>query len=190
MKHLKNIILLATFIPTVACSQKIDPGTYSVLKDFFKETQATIKFPFVLHTEILGYNNHWISFDSVLQGSFFQEELYLKNKDAVEDIIFSERDLQYMKNQVQSYRTSSFLNLRKLEKAGIHCTDSLSKEQLLNPQPTIYRASLPLFSKNRQKALLYTEYHCIGDCGAGDLHILIKKKGKWYLLASINVWVS
>lgn len=190
MKYKKTVLFLIIFLPIMANSQKINPRTYSVLKDYFKETQTVMAFPFILHSKVLSYYNPWISFDSVLQESFMQKEMYSENKAFKKNMIFSESDFQFMKNEIKSSVSLQFLSKRKLEKAGILTTDSLNLEQLLQPQPTIYKVSLPLFSKNGQTVLLYTEYFCIGDCGSGDIYILIRKKGKWQLLASYNVWIS
>ena len=188
MKLVKIIFVSLVIFSFKANSQKIGKETYQLLKSFFTFKEVNVR-AHKLDAQLLGFKNPSINMADVLRKTFFEKNPFLIDLNI--DTIFYENDYRYMKLQVEKFNESQFLNKNRLRRYRIHYTDSASKYQISFPSYSIYRVCLPLFSANKETALLYVEHFCGDDCAGGQLYILRKgNSGKWKSLASILIWIS
>ena len=55
---------------------------------------------------------------------------------------------------------------------------------------TLMRISLPVYSSDGKRAVIYTEGNCPYTCGAGFYHELEKTRSGWRIVSSANAWTS
>jgi hypothetical protein len=53
---------------------------------------------------------------------------------------------------------------------------------------TLVRVSLPVYSKDERRAVVYTESTCPFRCGNGFFHELVKEGSRWRIVQSANAW--
>jgi len=53
---------------------------------------------------------------------------------------------------------------------------------------TLVRISLPVYSKDERRAVVYTESTCPFRCGNGFFHELVKEGSRWRIVQSANAW--
>ena len=52
------------------------------------------------------------------------------------------------------------------------------------------QVSAPVYTVDREKAVIYVESVCGGGCGAGYLQLLGRKRGRWVVEQTLNRWTS
>jgi hypothetical protein len=50
--------------------------------------------------------------------------------------------------------------------------------------------TLPVLTKDRQRALFYIEHHCDGLCGSGTLLLLERSNSEWRVIKKEMLWIS
>ena len=50
--------------------------------------------------------------------------------------------------------------------------------------------SIPIISKNKNKAYIELDYHCGGLCGSGRAYFLEKIEGRWKVISKWKTWIS
>lgn len=100
---------------------------------------------------------------------------------------FTKEDIAFLKTQVKSIRRvqwkNAFPNTRSLDmqKAG----------PMLHIKEAVYSYSIPLFSKNRKKALIIESFFCGLVCGGGGWYILqLQDDGSWKKTIEFNSWAE
>jgi len=53
---------------------------------------------------------------------------------------------------------------------------------------TLVRVSLPVYSKDERRAVVYTESTCPFRCGNGFFHELVKDGSRWRIVQSVSAW--
>jgi hypothetical protein len=53
---------------------------------------------------------------------------------------------------------------------------------------TLVRVSLPVYSKDERRAVVYTESTCPFRCGNGFFHELVREGSRWRIVQSANAW--
>ena len=53
---------------------------------------------------------------------------------------------------------------------------------------TLVRVSLPVYSKDERRAVVYTESTCPFRCGNGFFHELVRDGSRWRIVQSVNAW--
>ena len=52
------------------------------------------------------------------------------------------------------------------------------------------KTSTPLFNSDFTKAVLWIDYQCGYKHGHGDIYVLEKRKGEWWLIEEVGTWES
>jgi hypothetical protein len=55
---------------------------------------------------------------------------------------------------------------------------------------TLVRVSLPVYSEDERRAVVYTEAVCPFRCGNGFFHELVREGSRWRIVRSVNAWAS
>jgi hypothetical protein len=53
---------------------------------------------------------------------------------------------------------------------------------------TLVRVSLPVYSEDERRAVVYAEGVCPFRCGNGFFHELVKEGSRWRIVQSVIVW--
>jgi hypothetical protein len=189
MKCLLLQILTICILTRNGNSQVNNKETYRLLASFFAEKRDGKITPFFLDTETLLYKSSSLDVNSVLGASFFDKAVYIGEQRIKADSLISQADFAAMKENVKEHPGSLSLNRKRLKKSGIPF-GNFDRSKKINHAIDVYRICLPLFSRNKKTALLYTESYCEGDCGEGSLYVLGKKNGEWAILAIIQIWIA
>ena len=92
--------------------------------------------------------------------------------------IFNNNDIEYMKEQFENELKNNW-------------TFETKKSKLKNRlKKDFYSYTIPLFSKDKSKAIIYKEFYCGSLCAYGTIEILEKKDNKWNFYDSMFLWMS
>jgi hypothetical protein len=157
--------------------------TYILLNAFFKQELK----PYKLDISLLGFNNQSINFEEIINKSFF-----LKNSKTINiDTVLSETDFRKMRKQMRELKNVKRLDIEKLRSNKIDFIENFDKNKPIPNAESVFKICLPLFSHDKNKAVMYVENYCEGDCGGGYLYIFHRQKnGEWSVFKSIQVWIG
>ena len=129
--------------------------------------------------------------------------LYLEKSDSLQllkaDSIFSKEDVHFIFKQA---RMKHFYNVDENElcqgKNVIYLDekkvfgDESSKywSKLREKHGPLYIMNMPVFSLDKNTAVIKTSHHCGFQCGTGATYIYKKNDNHWQLIATWNKWVS
>lgn len=185
-------VLLFTILSalTVFSQKNADPESYPLIRVFLKDTCS------------LGENSRFaiqgaavddthVDLLSILNNEMLLYYSKLRSEKIEFDTVFNERDLQHIREVYEKNKgivpVWSEKNLRK-NKITPHDNTISKKKKALNVFH--YKASYPLFSTDRQHALIYIESACEGRCGRGNVYVFSRKSGNWQILSEINLWTN
>lgn len=132
-----------------------------------------------------------------------EPQFYRHGLEDSDTSFFDTKELSYIKKQIQEPELKSWRNLISTQMNCIS-KDSLNrilkKEyfRLYNGWDYFYRYvgkdihifSSPIFIKNYQYCLFYTEISCGLGCASGETFLYRKKNGKWAKFKLIYSWIS
>lgn len=125
---------------------------------------------------------NFIKPDSLSENDFSVTFLYLFQKKNELDAIFSDEDKQYLFEQFESCKNSTWKN--KIPNATT--TSRKNKKK-----PNRYYYSIPLFSKAKKYVIIKREYYCGSLCAHGGYFIYKRLDGNsWELVKTVNGWIS
>lgn len=77
----------------------------------------------------------------------------------------------------------------KIEKVLAHDNGSWEKfSATFEGARSLMRISLPVYSHDGKRAVIYTSGSCPYACGAGFYHELVKTHAGWRIMSSVNAW--
>lgn len=126
----------------------------------------------------LGSYRGYKAFDHQLSNIISADEYIYSDKKEKFTQLFDPEDLSYMKEQFDN-ETTRIWNFKSIE-------GKIKK----NPRRNFYLLSQPLFSKTKQKAMIYQEMRCGSLCGGGIIYIYIREADTWKLYTRISLWTS
>ena len=66
----------------------------------------------------------------------------------------------------------------------------LKYSQVEKENYSLFKMNIPIFSKDGQRACVYSGYYCGGLCGGGNAYYLRKEKSGWKIVYSHPTWIS
>lgn len=172
-------LILGVLLPQKFHGQSNDTESYLVIKGYFTH----LKDPYILDIKPQGFQPKGISFDEVLNRKIYVHNPHMEvNIDSV----FNGEDFSIMKQQLLKLKNISRFDKEMLTSHHIPYLDS--KKELPN-NFRILEMTFPLFSKDRQVALLYVE-HAEEGIGGGEVTVLKQKNENWCVLFTIPIWTN
>lgn len=111
----------------------------------------------------------------------YENKMFLYHKKNDLDLIFNKDDQEFIYKQFINIKDSIWQT--KFAKSKL-----LSKKHKIN---NYYSYSVPLFSIDKKKVILYRIFHCGDECAYGGYYIYSKiNENDWMLIKSINFWMS
>lgn len=138
----------------------------------------------------LPYKNSSVDMLNVLNISYLETPPYQGDDNIKADSLFSEADLNSMKELCTLLPGRYRWNKNKLSILGIPTGDTVVPRTPETISQIHIRVCPPLFSLDNEKAILYAEFYSEGAGGAGNVLLYVKKNNEWILVRTLNVWVS
>jgi hypothetical protein len=190
----KSLIILFLLLTKIFCFGQIysdiisDKEIISFLTWEVNSTEGYSEEPLLsfkrkISAKIAKWNSlNFIKPDSLSEYDFSVTFLYLYQKKNVLDTIFKNEDKQYLFEQFESCKDSTWQN--KIPKATI--TSRKNKKR-----PNQYYYSIPLFSKDKKYVIIKREYYCGSLCAHGGYFIYKRlNENSWELVKIVNGWIS
>lgn len=190
MKHVKWLtILLLCSVGYKTYAQLGNNRSYQVISAYmqgFGKLQGT----YWLEEWSFPFRNSNIDLLKVLDISYLETPPYWGDDNIKMDSLFSEADLNSMKELCARLPGRYRWNTKKLSQLGLPTGDTVVPRTLEAISQVHIRICPPLFSLDNKKAILYAEFHSEGTGGEGNVLLYVKKKNEWVLVRILNVWVS
>jgi len=176
----------AFFLVPPLNAQGPNTTSFDVLISFF----SAYKAPYRLSTITLPFEGLSYNFNKILDRSFLDKDLKAMS-GYKQDSFFSQKDISYLKSQVQKenelVRIDSCLLLRNnIAFIG----PAKEQNEYKNRSGSVTKVTQPLFSIDGNKALFYLERYCGDGCGHGVVFLMEKQKGKWVVVHNRKVWAE
>ncbi len=174
---------LSLLVGLNAYSQAKPEKIYKVLASYF--TNSKIAKNLSLNTA--SYKGFLYDFGTILTDTFLGRHL----RSASIDTFFSHDDyvlLRQRSSQIVDYKLDESL----LKKYKISYVGALQeKKEYESPSGSVDKATVPLFTANGKKAVLYVENFCGQSCGSGTVYLFeATEKGNWQIVTSVLVWTD
>ena len=198
---LKNIILLLIILLAISCEKsKTEKISHETKPEYLvdkRDISDLINFCMKSKSKIFKNCTHVWDQDPIF---YFTE--YDSLQITKQNAIFSKDDLAFIFKQAlinpQLKLDSEIISEDKLVPLNIEMAfnrDRKIREEYLqenrNKYSQICTLSIPLFSRNKNVAIVKIGYSCGALCGEGGIYIYKKEKnGNWTLIKSISDWVS
>lgn len=127
----------------------------------------------------------------VLPRSYFNQISIdeLLNKKIENNLFFNPSDSLFLLNQ--NINTEKIkINEKNIEKINLTSIEKEIGKRKANQKYSFYQMTIPVFSKDKQKAYLELNHYCGRLCASGKSIYLKKINGKWKIIYKIETWVS
>jgi len=198
MNHLFKSILFISVLLTLfnnVSAQKVTEQDYyefynSILTSDSSGKILLIKQPGFYNLKSL-FNQDTTNLEGFLNHKFWKNNI---------DTIFKQEDIKSMEKQI--LRDTNFRWSEKKLKKKVRVIDAnvLVNKYKINTDSGwssfskkyggFSTFSIPLFSIDKSICIIYQSEICGRACGSGYLFVYVRRKGKWVLYRSYNMWIS
>ncbi|MFN8288838.1 MAG: hypothetical protein U0U70_01150 [Chitinophagaceae bacterium] len=190
-KRILTCMLSAAFFLHSYCQEYLSPENYSLFRAVVNQDTNSSGRAYYFCTRGAAFTNETVYLINFLDREYFSRYLAEKGIPLSFDTLFTEEDLKDMQAVCRKYEKAvPAWDKRMLAKKEIPVYDDLRKKFRPSMTALYYHAGIPLYTRDRQHALVYVESVCNGSCDHGSVFIFSRKSGNWKRMAEIVIWTS
>lgn len=191
MKKFFISILFAMSAYVAQCQEIQCSENYKLFKLVFHSGADSTGNGSYFCTKGVAFTNETIYLNDYLDKEYFNRYVAEKGKAFSFDTLFTPGDVRRMKEVCSKYaKLVPDWDRKLLARKDIVVFDDLKKKFRPSLTALYYHAGIPLYSEDRQHAMLYVESICNGNCDHGSIFVFSKKSGSWKILTELIVWTS